>query len=55
MYLCSLANFIETERVTLAGIQQQVLKSLTKSVEKKLSDHEKAARNLTKEKREFIS
>ena len=32
-----------------------MLKSLTKAVEKKLSDHEKAARNLTKEKRDFLA
>lgn len=32
-----------------------MLKSLTKAVEKKLSDHEKAARNLTKERRDFLA
>ena len=53
MYLQSLANFIEVERITLAGVQQQVLKALTKTVEKKLSDHEKAARNLAEEINQF--
>ena len=37
-YLLSLANFIEVERVTLWGYQQQVLKSMEKLAQKKFED-----------------
>lgn len=39
-YLLSLANFIEVERITLYAYYQQLVRTVTKQVEKKLDDHD---------------
>ena len=54
-YLLSLANFVEVERVTLHGYQQQVLKGMTRVAEKKFEDQDNKLSDKKDKKLLFIS
>jgi len=49
-YLQSLANFIEIERVTLQGFLNQIIKAMTKAVEKKFDEAEKTVDDIIRQK-----